>query len=106
VGCRWVYTDKYHSNSSIERFKAQLVAKGYTQTYSMDYMETFSLDSAEFCLHSYLLVANGLCISWTLRILFCMVTYRRRSIWISDGEMIGIAIAFLCSYFILFIYGV
>jgi len=43
VGCRWVYTVKYLPDDSIERLKARLVAKGYTQTYDVDYAETFSL---------------------------------------------------------------
>ena len=37
-----MYTVKYHPDGSVERLKARLVAKGYTQTFGMDYMETFS----------------------------------------------------------------
>ncbi|KAK3031459.1 hypothetical protein RJ639_036519 [Escallonia herrerae] len=42
VGCRWIYTVKYKSAGTIESFKARLVAKGYTQTYGIDYTETFA----------------------------------------------------------------
>lgn len=37
VGCRWVFAVKHKVNSSIERYKAKLVAKGYTQTFDIDY---------------------------------------------------------------------
>ena len=42
VGCKWVFTVKHKSYGIVERFKARLVAKGYTQTYGIDYLQTFA----------------------------------------------------------------
>ena len=42
VGCRWVYTVKISPDCRVDRLKARLVSKGYTQIYVSDYYDTFS----------------------------------------------------------------
>ena len=65
VGCKWIFTIKYKPNGSVERYKARPVAKGFTQTYGIDYQETFALVAKLNTVRVLLSLAVNL--DWTLQ---------------------------------------
>ncbi|GJX13516.1 retrotransposon protein, putative, ty1-copia subclass [Tanacetum coccineum] len=42
VGSKWLFKKKTYMDGNVHTYKARLVAKGFTQTYRVDYEETFS----------------------------------------------------------------
>ncbi len=42
MGCRWTYVKKYDEHGNVSRYKARLVAQGYSQIPGVDYTETFA----------------------------------------------------------------
>jgi hypothetical protein len=85
VRCKWVYRTKYASDGSVERHKAQLVSKGFSQVEGIDYNETFSPIAKMNSIHLVLaLVASH---KWEVHqmdvksIPSCMGIYKNKSTW-------------------------
>lgn len=43
VGCKWMFSIKHNADGSINRYKARLMAKGFIQSYGVDYEGTLAL---------------------------------------------------------------
>lgn len=64
VDLKWVFRIKKNAAGELDKYKARLVARGFTQIYGMDYYETYSLVARLSSFHLLMAIAarNG----WTL----------------------------------------
>ena len=42
VSCKWVFSVKYLADGSVDKYKARLIAKGFTHIASKDFGATFA----------------------------------------------------------------
>ena len=60
VGCKWVFKVKRNADGSVSRYKARLVAQGYSQEAGLDYDEVFAPVARYSSIRSVLAIANKL----------------------------------------------
>ena len=58
IDCKWVDKIKYNSNGMIERYKSQLVAKGFTQGEDNGYIKSFTLVAKLITVHCLLTIVD------------------------------------------------
>ena len=60
VGCRWVFKTKHGPDGEVNRFKARLVAQGFSQLEGIDYKEVFAPVVRYDSVRTVLAIANQL----------------------------------------------
>ncbi|KAL2480418.1 Cysteine-rich RLK (Receptor-like protein kinase) 8 [Abeliophyllum distichum] len=59
ASCKWIFTIKLKQDVSLDLHKARLIAKGFTQTYGIDYQETFAPVAKLNTIHARLSLATN-----------------------------------------------
>ena len=60
IGCKWIFKIKRGSDGKIDKYKARLVAQGYSQKFGVDYDEVFAPVVKQTTLRTFLTVAGML----------------------------------------------
>jgi hypothetical protein len=54
IGCKWVFTKKYDENGDVTKYKARLVAQGFSQIPGIDFTDNYApvvrLDAVRTCI--------------------------------------------------------
>jgi hypothetical protein len=66
VGSKWALRIKRKADGEVDKYKAQLVARGFTQVHGVDYFETFSPTAKLSSLRTILSIANRF--NWDIKV--------------------------------------
>ena len=58
IGVKWVYKTKYHSDGTLDKLKARLVAQGFSQRPGVDFTDTFAPTARMATIRTVLAVAS------------------------------------------------
>ena len=64
VRSKWVFCIKRNADRSLKKYKAQLIARGFTQIYGVDYLNTYSSVAQFSSIHVILAIAA--CNDWEI----------------------------------------
>lgn len=59
VGCKWVYKVKIDASGKIKKYKARLVAQGFSQKYGEDYDQVFAPVARQTTFRVFLMIASS-----------------------------------------------
>jgi len=64
IGSKWVFRIKWNAEGKVQKYKARLVAHGFTQVFGQDYYDTFSPVARLASFHAIL--ALTMCFDWEI----------------------------------------
>ena len=68
ITCKWIFRKNLKSCGSIDKYKARIVVRGFTQKHGIDYFDTYSLATkiatirtliSLACIHDLVVASNG-----------------------------------------------
>jgi len=84
VTSKWLYKIKHGVDGSVEKYKARIIARGFSQKEGVDYDEIFAPVAEYTTIQSIITLATNQ--GWSLHqmdigLLSCMARLRRKSTW-------------------------